>query len=81
MYERDLEQAYERLLDAYRVMLAAGGPARCNGEWAKWAGVRAQVQSLEERCTYEWNRLDHGGSGIRDDGVPYVGADVRILDA
>ena len=54
MYERDLEQAYAALLDAYRAMLAAGGPARCNGEWGKWADWRARVQSLEERCAYEW---------------------------
>jgi len=53
MYERQLEQAYERLLEAYRVMLAAGGPARCNGEWARWAAVRAQVQELESGMAYE----------------------------
>jgi hypothetical protein len=56
MYERDLEQAYERLLEAYRVMLAAGGPARCNGEWAKWAHVRAQVQMIEQEMAFEVER-------------------------
>lgn len=53
---RQLEQAYERLLEAYRVMLAAGGPARCNGEWGRWYEWRAKVQSLEERMAYETKR-------------------------
>ena len=56
MYERQLEQAYERLAAAWRDVLAAGGPARCNGEWAKWAHVRAQVQMIEQEMAYEVER-------------------------
>ena len=56
MYERDLEQAYERLAAAWRDVLAAGGPERCNGEWARWAGVRARVQMMEQEMAYEVER-------------------------
>ena len=53
MYDHELGQAYERLAAAWRDVLAAGGPARCNGEWARWAAVRAQVQELESSMAYE----------------------------
>lgn len=56
MYERDLEQAYDELAATWRAVLAAGGPARCNGEWAKWAHVRAQVQMIEQEMAFEVER-------------------------
>lgn len=56
MYDHELGQAYERLAAAWRDVLAAGGPARCNGEWARWAGVRARVQAIEQEMAYEVER-------------------------
>ena len=56
MYDHELGQAYERLAAAWRDVLAAGGPERCNGEWAHWAGVRAQVQMMEQEMAYEVER-------------------------
>lgn len=53
MYEHELGQAYERLAAAWRDVLAAGGPARCNGEWARWAGLRNRIAQSEERIAYE----------------------------
>lgn len=56
MYDHELGQAYERLAAAWRDVLAAGGPERCNGEWARWAHVRAQVQAIEQEMAYEVQR-------------------------
>lgn len=53
MYDSELLQAYQGMVAAWQAVVAAGGSARCNGEWGRWYEWRARVQQLEEIMAYE----------------------------
>lgn len=70
MLAEQLIPLYQELALAWRDVLDAGGPGRCNGEWARWAGLRNRIAQSEERIAYEaareraetkqrWNGNEH----------------------
>lgn len=51
--EIELERAYRELADRIRAVMLAGGPTRCNGEWARYVDAKNLVRFLEEQLIYE----------------------------